>query len=121
MPTSEIPGVNMNVRHELYSGYADIFLFALESFVANSPASLDALRNVTNENLPRYAIDVHALKSMAAAIGADELRERARKLEDMAKDGDLQAVLAENDELFERTETLVNNIKNWLDSSDKKN
>jgi HPt (histidine-containing phosphotransfer) domain-containing protein len=92
----------------------DIYIFALESFVSHTPNSVEKLRSVTEENLPDYAIAAHGLKGVCAAIGAENMREKARKLEAAAKAGDLQTVLAGNDELLRGAEKLVGDVKDWL-------
>jgi len=109
-----IPGVNAEAGLDLYDGDTEIFLFALESFVSNTPMETEKIRNVTQESLSQYAITVHGLKSTSAAIGAEDLSEKFRILETMAKAGDLPGVLAGNGELLKDTEILVNEIKNWL-------
>ena len=113
----EIPGVDAKAGLYLCDGDMELYLFALGSFASNTPGSIDKLRNVTGETLPDYAISVHSLKSTCAAIGAEEMRERARKLEMAAKAGDLDSVLAENDNLIRDAEILVCNVKTYLEKS----
>ena len=113
---NNISGVNMNVCNELYSGDMNIYMFALESFVKNTPGSIETLQNVTAENLADYAINVHALKSMAAAIGAEEISARAKKLEMTAKAGDLSGVLSENAAFLNDAQIMVNNLIKYLEN-----
>jgi CheY-like chemotaxis protein len=112
----EIPGVNMNARDYLYSGDMEIYRFTLESFVKNTPSTIELLQNVTEETLPNYTINVHALKGMTAAIGAEDISGRAKKLEAMANAGDLQEIIAENSEFLKDVEILTANVKKWLSS-----
>jgi len=111
---SKIPGVDMDAALDLYGGEMDLYMFALNSFLRNTPGSIEKLRIVSMESLPEYAITVHSLKSTSAAIGAQDVSERAKKLEAAAKGGDLPGVAAENDELLNRTEILMHDIKTWL-------
>ena len=120
MSKSEIPGINMAAGFTLYGGEMDIYIAVMESFAANTPAVIDKLRDVTKETLPEYAINIHGLKSISATIAAQDISERARKLELMAEAGDLAGVLAENGKLLEDTEILVNDLKNWLETSGNK-
>ena len=115
-PAIEIPGVNMEIGLDLLSGDMELYVFALGSFVTYTPAAIDTLRNVTEENLPDYAVNVHSLKSGCATIGAALVSERAQKLEAMSKAGDLSGVLDQNEEFIRDAETLVSDIKNWLKS-----
>jgi len=109
-----IPGVNMETGLELYGGETDILTAVMESFIVNTPEVLEQLRNVTEESLPDYAINIHGLKSVCATIAAEYISERAKRLEMMAKSGNLPGILAENSNLIKDTETLISNVKNWL-------
>jgi signal transduction histidine kinase/FixJ family two-component response regulator/HPt (histidine-containing phosphotransfer) domain-containing protein len=115
-PSSEIniPGIDVKTGLELYSGDTELFVFALDSFVSNTGDEIASMHNISLENLAEYAVSVHGLKSTCAAIGAEELRERARKLEMAAKGGDLQTVLAENESLLSDVEILIQHIKGYL-------
>ena len=111
----KIPGVNAEAALELLDDDMEIYLAVLNSFVANTPGAVENLRNVTKENLPDYAINVHGVKGICAGIGAIETSEKCKKLELMAKAGNLEGILAENDELIKNTEKLIADIKNWLE------
>ena len=115
MSTSEIPGVNMDAGLDLYGGEMDIYMGALKSFAANTLSALDKIRNVSEKRLPDYAIAVHGIKSISATIAAENISERAKKLEAMAKNGDFSGVSAINAEFIKDTETLVSEIKKWLE------
>ncbi|MCL2705963.1 MAG: ATP-binding protein [Spirochaetaceae bacterium] len=114
----EIPGVNIYAALELYSKDMNIYKSIINSFAINTPQIISDMRNVTEENLPDYAVNVHGLKSISAAIAADELSKRARELELMAKAGNLAGVLSQNDEFLRYAQVMVENITNWLKSSD---
>ena len=110
----EIPGINSETALDLFDGDMEIFVAVLKSYVANTPGALANLRNVTKENLPEYAISVHGVKGVSAGIGAVEASEKCKKLELMAKAGDLEGVLAGNDAMLKDIEKLVEDIKSWL-------
>jgi HPt (histidine-containing phosphotransfer) domain-containing protein len=99
----------------------DIYLPFLRSYMANTPGILDKLRNVSLATLPDYVIAVHGLKGTSAGIGAQAIREAAMNLETMSRAGDLGGVLAVNGELIKDTETVVANIKSWLERYDIRN
>ena len=111
----KIPGVNAEAALELLDDDMEIYLAVLNSYVANTPGALENLRNVTKENLPDYAISVHGVKGICAGIGAMDASEKCKKLEFMAKAGDLEGVLAMNDETVKSIEKLVADIKSWLE------
>ena len=112
-----IPDVDMSVNDELYSGETEIYKFALSSFAKNSPLSVEKMWDVNEDNLKDYAIDIHALKSMCAAIGAKKHSKRAAELEILAKSGDLSSVLAKNKDLLHDIGILTDNIKVWLEKT----
>ena len=115
-----IPGIDMNVRYDLYAGDMSMYIFFLESFASHTPEAIDKMRNVNEENLSDYAIDVHAFKGMSAAIGANNISERAKKLEDLSKNGELEEVLKDNDKLLDDTARLIENIRDWLEKNNKR-
>ena len=106
----------MKAVNDLLGGDEELSVFAFRSFAENTPASLEKLRNVSEENLPDYVITVHSLKSTTATIGAEEISAKAKKLEAMSKEGDLQGVLAENEDFLKDIDTLVKNVKRWLEA-----
>jgi CheY-like chemotaxis protein len=116
-----IPGVDTDKGLALYAGETDIYLPLLHSYVANTPRVLNKLRDVSAETLSDYTITVHGLKGTSAGIGVETIREAALNLENKSRAGDLDTVLAENDKLIADTETIVANIKEWLERYDARN
>jgi CheY-like chemotaxis protein len=112
----EIPGINTEIGLALCDGDMEIYAFALNSFVSHTPGTIEKLTSVSRENIADYAIVVHGLKSVCAAFGAEDARAKAFALENAAKTGDLQAVLAGNEALLKETEKLVSDIRDWLGS-----
>ena len=86
----------------------------LRSYAFNTPALIDNLCNVTEENLPVYAINVHGLKGSSGSIGAKDVRDMAARMETLSKAGNLSEVLAENNELLVDARALVVDINEWL-------
>ena len=111
----KILGVDAEAALELLDDDMEIYLAVLNSYVANTPGTLENLRNVTKETLPDYAINVHGVKGICAGIGAMEASEKCKKLELMAKAGDLEGVLAINSEVVKSIDKLVVDIKAWLE------
>jgi HPt (histidine-containing phosphotransfer) domain-containing protein len=113
----EIPGLDVEKGLFFYDYETDIYILSLRSFAKHIPASLDMLRNVSEETLPDYLIKIHGLKGTSANIGAEKTRETASKLEAMAKAGDLNGVLALNEMFIKNTEILLAEIKAWLEKN----
>ncbi|MCL2367305.1 MAG: ATP-binding protein, partial [Oscillospiraceae bacterium] len=111
-----IPGINTSKALALYGNDSELLISVIESYATNTPALIERLRLVTQENLPSYAIHVHGLKGASGNIGAEIVREKAAHLEMLSKAGDLEGVLAENDALLEDAQALVANINTWLNA-----
>jgi len=102
-------------------GDQDIYIELLRSYVSNAPAALERIRTVTQETLQEYTINVHGIKGANASIGVETIREAALNLEMMARAGNLQGILAENEKLIKSTESIVTAIKTWLEKHDEEN
>jgi HPt (histidine-containing phosphotransfer) domain-containing protein len=110
-----IPGLDVEKGLGLYDDDEEIYLVILRSWATNAPASIKRLRNVSDEaSLKDYVIAIHGLKGTSASIGAEKVRETAKGLEAMAKANDLAGVLANNEAFLKQTETLIENIQDWL-------
>ena len=113
-----INGLDIQKGLDLYDDDEELYAIVLRSYVNNTPEVLDRLRNVTQENLEDYSVNVHGIKGTSITIAADEIQQDAYNLELMAKDGDLSGVLEANDLFIKKVETLILDIKNWLDAND---
>ena len=114
----DIPGIDTEKGLDLYDDDIDIYLTVLRSYAANTPAVLDRLRDVTAETIKDYAANAHGVKGTSANIGAEDTRMAALKLENLAKAGDLQGVLANKDAFLKDADTLISNIQDWLKKND---
>lgn len=82
------------------SGTADAYIPLLRIFYESMEEKSEELEHLYAENdVKNYTIKVHALKSSARIIGADELGEKAQKLEDAGKREDI-TYIRENHEAF---------------------
>jgi len=112
----KISGINAAGGLELCDGDEEIYIRSLRLFVSNIPESLEVLKNVSAETLANYAIKVHGVKGISQYVGADEAVSTAKKLEAMAKAGNLAGVMADNDAFIKYVQKLVDNVKQWLDN-----
>jgi len=111
----KIPGINADSGLELCDGSEKIYIHSLRLFVSNIPASLEKLKNVSKDTLASYAIAVHGVKGVSQYVGADEAVDTAKQLEAMAKEGNLDGVMAANNGFIQHMEKLLNNVKTWLE------
>jgi CheY-like chemotaxis protein len=117
----KIPGVDTEKGLSIYDGDKDIYVELLRSYAANTPVAIERIQTVTEETLQEYTINVHGIKGACASIGAETVREAAYNMEMMARAGNLQGVLAENERLIESTKSIVTSIKAWLEQHDEEN
>jgi PAS domain S-box-containing protein len=116
-----IPGVDAKRGLSLYAGEMDIYMPLLRSYAANTPTVLNKLKSVSKETLSDYVISVHGLKGTSAGIGAQNVREKALELENLSRAGNLDEVLAKNNNLIKDAEFVVSNVKAWLEQYDSMN
>jgi CheY-like chemotaxis protein/HPt (histidine-containing phosphotransfer) domain-containing protein len=114
LSTIEIPGVNAELGMYLFDDDREMFVDFLRSYVEYIPAELDSLRSVSGLTLKDYAINVHTVKGTSAGIGASDVADFARRLEMMAKAGDLDGVLSENESFLKEADKLVADIRDWF-------
>jgi len=111
----EIPGIDPETVLDSYDDDMDIYKTILRAFADKIPALLEKIRNVSSKTMSDYTIKIHALKGSCGNIGARESMETAAGLEIMAKNGDLEGVLAGNDAFLDKTLVLIDDIKKWLE------
>ena len=84
-----------------YCGSEQVYLEVLASFREDAEDSIEKLSKYLKDNDPKnYEIKVHSIKSNSKAIGATELSELARELEDAAKNGDMDRIRDKHEELI---------------------
>jgi len=111
---ADIPGIDMESALYLYGGDMDMYLAILSAFTRNTPKVIESLRNVTQQSLPQYEIDIHTMNGVCSTIGAGTLSVKAKIIEEMAKDRDLSGVLALNDRFIEEAEKLLSAVEKYL-------
>lgn len=100
---------------------------AMHYFVNNEDFYLDILKDFVNENqlsilneyfdksdYENYRINVHSLKSTAKSVGADDLSEEARLLEEAAKISDADYITAHHEDVMKRYSTLLDRLREIL-------
>ena len=96
-------------------GDESFYIEVLTKFASDAPEKLKQIERYQAEgDLHEYQIRVHALKSTAKMIGAGELSELAKKLEDAAKNGDSAYIRMRGEALAERYRETVSAISDIL-------
>ncbi len=105
-----------------FSGGAEGFINALKMFVETLEGNIDVIQKAFNEkDLKFYTVKVHALKSSARIIGALELSNQAKKLEDAGKAGDIEYILNNNDKLLDAYKSFQDRFSGLFYKEDDEN
>ena len=92
-----------------HCGSVEAYMDALTIFAESIETAADLIENYyKSEDWKNYTTKVHALKSSAKVVGADELSEKARRLEDAGNSGYVN-------EIKEDTEPLLQLYRSYID------
>ena len=92
----------------------------LAEYAKNRDKKINELRGYYNsENWNDYSIRVHAIKSTSKMIGALQLSEMAKELEDASKEGDKERIAARHPVFMPEYSALLYEISNLLDLDKK--
>ena len=114
-------GVDTDTGLLYCQGDEEFYISMLESFVEESAdKKRDLDKFLKDEDLKNYAITVHSVKSTSKMIGIMELSDKAKALEEAAKNDDMDTVSNGMDDLMNEYDKVITNLENVLsDSSDK--
>ena len=90
----------------------------LQTFAEESKLSI-LQQNYQQQDWYQYRMNVHTIKSSAAYIGADDLSQQAKLLENAARTEDLAYIKAKHDEFVAYYRQIILRIKRALAKLDK--
>lgn len=100
---------------EAAEGDKDCVIFLFESFRDNVDKNkADIVSAYEKEDFSNYTIFVHALKSTSKMIGAQNLSEMARKMEESGKAGDFDYIKENYDAMITELDAVVSEISDYL-------
>lgn len=109
----ESTGINTHSGMQYCAGDRSFYEELLEKFALSEKSKLNEINNFYEKgDYKNYCILVHALKSTAKMIGADELSEQAKELESAAKREDGAYISSNNDNAMKQYEIVAQNIIN---------
>ncbi|GHU93699.1 hypothetical protein FACS1894208_03580 [Clostridia bacterium] len=118
-PTLVIAGVNTEKGIEYSGGSEEYYVRVLETFRRNGSSYVKTIRGcLESGDIPLYTISIHALKSAAANIGADDVSLAAFDLETAGKRGDAQYIAVNTPAFLDLLEKLMSNIVWALNEND---
>lgn len=96
----ENAGISVNSGLQYCGGDKDFYIEMLTEYAQSADSRMAELNSALAENdISRYQILVHALKSVSKTVGADDVSELARSLEEAAKRSDPDYIRQNNPEL----------------------
>ena len=102
---------------ESAEGDKDCVIFLFESFRDNVDKNkTDIVSSYEKEDYSNYTIFVHALKSTSKMIGAQNLSEMARKMEESGKAGDFDYIKENYEAMIAEYDAVVAEINDYLTS-----
>ena len=104
-------GMNVRLGLEYCCGEKEFYLEMLQTFAEQSEAKKAEIQNLFETgNWGDYAIKVHALKSTSLTIGAEQLSEKARALEQAGRNGNTDYILQNHSELMQIYDKVCSSI-----------
>lgn len=95
-------GMNVRLGLEYCCGEKEFYLEMLQTFAEQSAVKKPELQSLYEAaNWEDYAVKVHALKSTSLTIGAEQLSEKARVLEQAGRKGDTEYIRQHHSELMQ--------------------
>ncbi len=117
-----IDGVNTEHGIKLIGGNMDDYIDILHSFYNDGVNKINTIGSAfAKQDFKNFRIDVHAVKSAAATIGAYGISEQAKKLEMAAIDNNIQYITAYTDEFIDNYTQLLYDIKDSVSFGDEEN
>lgn len=115
-----IHGVNMQIGIENCGGELEIYQSILQFILENKEERILKLNKLKEEkDYENYTIEVHALKSTLANIGAMRQSELAKTLEMAGKEGKYEVVENRHEELIWELEKVLNSLEVYLERGEK--
>ena len=114
-----VPGINVKdgVR---FGGGQDGFMSILTVFYRTASANADEIEKLYDDNdIENYTIKVHALKSASRIVGAKEISELSKSLEDAGKKGDKAYIDEHTKELLDMYRSLEKDLSPLEPKDDK--
>lgn len=112
-----IEGINTDEVAEHHSASVEEFVELLQLYCLDGKRKRTLLRRLLEEkDYKTYAIEVHALKSASANVGAMQVSNRAREQEKAVNRGDITFVDSHADRLLCEYEEQLLHIQQYLDS-----
>lgn len=110
----QTPDLNMDKGIEQFGGNESLYLSILEYYISDMQPLLDATKSVEEAGLEGYQQNAHAIKGASQSVFAENLGNEAAKLEQAAKDGDIEYINSNHEAFLDNARKLVQSIETML-------
>lgn len=112
-----IPNVDVKAGLELCGGNPDAYIAVMKTFMETAEESILRIETYAqNRNYKDYTTEVHGLKSSSLSIGAKELSEMARQLEQAGRSEDYKQIMYDTPTLIARYTEIVEHIRPFVET-----
>ena len=116
---TKVDGLDVNAGVD-YCGSVDAYIDALTVFVESIMSAADLIENYYKSgDWKNYTTKVHALKSTAKLIGAAELSEKAKRLEDAGNSGYINEIQQDTEPLLKLYRSYADKLSMLLKPSEE--
>jgi CheY-like chemotaxis protein len=115
-----IPGVDIQYGITMTGGTLALYRQVLSIYRKDAQERLPLLQTTPSQDaLPAFVTQVHALKSASASIGAEEVSDLAEELEHAGKAGDLTCISKQLPVFVKCLDDLIEGINAWEKSNEE--
>jgi CheY-like chemotaxis protein len=120
--TFTIDGVDTKLGISMTGGNLGYYITTITSYLKDGKEKLTEINAaIISNDIALYTTYVHALKSASASIGAKELSNMAKELENAGKRGDLEYIRTNNIPFLKQLEIILGNVEIALNNYNEKN
>lgn len=109
-----IHGINAEKSMRINGFNKEVYLDLLNTFLKDSKCKIDCITSYIDSDLKRYIVEVHGVKSAANSIGAYDLSDKAKRLEEAGKLNDIEYIKTNNLEFINNYKRLLIEVERVL-------
>ncbi len=118
--TFKIDDIDTNQGIRLTGGTLEGYIATLGFFSKDAASKIEEInRSLENDDVPLFTTYVHALKSAAASIGAAELAELAKQLEEAGNKDDIGYIAENTDNFLQKLSATIDKIGPFIPKGEK--
>lgn len=117
----DLVGIDYKISLKKNNLDIDSYIDILKIFLKDGNSKIDKLDYYANEELKRYIIEIHSIKSSSLSIGACSLSEKARLLEDAGKNGDIKYIKENHKSFMKEYKDILGSISENLNNIESNN